>query len=134
MSDHRLPTAEHEAVYADIERKYLPRAHPQERPRAIITGGQPGSGKSGITSAAQAELAGQGGYVLVDADKLRDRHRDYQRLMQEDDRTAANETHANAGAWAGRLYRAARDSHREIRRGDAGRASEVVAGRWSRRR
>jgi len=101
MTDHKLSAEQHDRLYRKIERDYLPRAQPQDDPRAIITGGQPGAGKSGITSSAQAELAADGGYVLIDADKLRPRHPDYFRLVAEDDRTAANKTHADAGAWAG---------------------------------
>ncbi len=111
---HKLPADVHEAIYRQIASRYLPLSQPQAFPVAIITGGQPGSGKSGITDRAKAELRGQGGYVLVDADKVRTRHPDYARLMREDDTTAANKTHPDAGAWAGRLGRDAIASKRNV--------------------
>lgn len=111
---HKLPAELHEAIYQTIAARYLPLAQPQALPVAIITGGQPGSGKSGITDRAKAELGASGGYVLVDADKVRTRHPDYARLMREDDTTAANKTHPDAGAWAGRLGRDAIASKRNV--------------------
>jgi predicted ABC-type ATPase len=102
-SEGRLSPGEHERVYAEIRDRYLPKSQPQDQPVAIITGGQPGSGKSRITSEAMAELAARGGYVLVDADKLRRFHPGFDDLMREDDRTAANLTHPDCGAWASSL-------------------------------
>src|SRR6218665_2177878 len=83
---------------------------PQGPPCAIITGGQPGSGKPaswrwalagsagvamvwwGATRCGKGGLRGMGtgrfresGYVLVDADKMRAYHPDYTQLMCADD-------------------------------------------------
>lgn len=110
----QLSQEEHEAVYQEIEAHYLPNSEPQEQPRAIITGGQPGSGKSGITDLAKAELFDQGGYVLIDADLLREESRLYKPAMMHDDRTAANMTHPDAGAWAGRLTMVAAEGRRNL--------------------
>lgn len=99
----QLSEQEHQAVYARIASHYLPRSIPSERPVAIITGGQPGSGKSGLAAMAKHDLRTQGGYVLVDADKLRPFHKDYFDLLRKDDKTAANLTHPDAGKWAGQL-------------------------------
>lgn len=110
----QLSQDEHEAIYREIEAHYLPKTQPQEQPRAIITGGQPGSGKSGITDLAKAELRNQGGYILIDADKLRRESPLYDAAMAYDDRTAANMTHPDAGAWAGRLTVAAAEGRRNL--------------------
>ncbi|MGI4940831.1 MAG: zeta toxin family protein, partial [Janthinobacterium lividum] len=40
-------------------------------PHAILTGGQPGSGKSRIVNMAGAQLEGQGGAVVIDPDAIR---------------------------------------------------------------
>lgn len=110
----KLSEQEHEAVYARIASHYLPRSIPSERPVAIITGGQPGSGKSGLAAMAKHDLRSQGGYVLVDADKLRPFHKDYFDLLRKDDKTAANLTHPDAGKWAGRLMVDAVDGRRNL--------------------
>lgn len=110
----RLTPEAHEKVYAEIRDHYLPRSEPQRQPIAIVTGGQPGSGKSGLASAAGTELAARGGFVVVDADKLRPFHPDFQKLLKEDDRTAANLTHPDSGTWAGRLMRDAVAGRRNL--------------------
>jgi len=99
----QLSQDEHDAIYRRIEARYLPKSQPQEQPTAIITGGQPGSGKSGITTQAKSELAARGGYLLIDADKLRGFSPLYQLALEADDREAANLTHPDAGRWAQRL-------------------------------
>ncbi|HEX8604085.1 MAG TPA: zeta toxin family protein, partial [Pseudoduganella sp.] len=76
---------------------------PQEKPMAVITGGQPGSGKGGITAQAQKEMAKQGGYVLVDPDLLRPEHPKHRALMRANDREAADFTHSDASKWAKQL-------------------------------
>ncbi|WP_051953948.1 zeta toxin family protein [Xenophilus azovorans] len=101
----KLSPEEHEKIYSVIKAEFLANTEPQRRPVAIVTGGQPGSGKSGLTSEASAELSARGGFVLADADKLRGYHPMYAELQRQDDRTAANLTHADCGAWAGRLQR-----------------------------
>lgn len=113
-SKGRLSPEEHEKVYAEIRDHYLPKSQPQHQPVAVITGGQPGSGKSGITSEAMAELSARGGYVLVDADKLRPFHPDFNKLLREDDRTAANLTHPDCGTWASRLRRDGVEGRRNL--------------------
>ncbi|MFA9950287.1 zeta toxin family protein [Dentiradicibacter hellwigii] len=89
--DYKLSEEQHEAIYVTIASYYLPKSKAQDAPCAIITGGRPGAGKSGITAQA-IERFRDTGYVLVDADKLRSRHTDYMRLMCSDDKTAANPT------------------------------------------
>jgi len=102
---YRLNTTRHESIYADkIAARYLPKSHPQEQPCAVITGGQPGSGKSGVTDIAIGRFR-ETGFVLVDADKLRRFHPNYMQLMQSNDKIAANLTHPDAGRWAERLMR-----------------------------
>jgi len=102
---YQLDPERHEAIYAgQIAARYMPKSRPQEHPCAVITGGQPGSGKSGITALA-IERFRASGYVLVDADKMRPYHPDYQKLMRADDRTAANLTHPDCGPWSTRLLR-----------------------------
>jgi predicted ABC-type ATPase len=111
---YQLSPEEHEATYQRIEAERLPESEPRDNPRAIITGGQPGSGKSGITSRAARELEKEGGHILIDADDLREESRLYEAAMLDDDRLAANRTHPDAGGWATKLMAAAVESRRNV--------------------
>lgn len=126
QNPYKLPPAEHEATYQAIAQYYLPRSEPREHPHAIVTAGQPGAGKSGLASAAKEELRANGGYVLVDADKLRVRHRDFEKLLHEDDRSAADKTHADAGAWSTRLLNDAAAGKRNLVIDQTSRDPEAV--------
>ncbi|RDH41814.1 zeta toxin family protein [Zooshikella ganghwensis] len=67
-----LPKEIHDNIFEnEIKPFHLAKSQTQEKPLAIITGGQPGSGKSGITSEAK-----------------------------KDDIQAANLTHQDASQWA----------------------------------
>ena len=57
------------AYYAERQEKSLP----QERPTMVLVGGQSGAGKSEASAVVKAELGAKGGYVLVDADRMRER-------------------------------------------------------------
>ncbi|MDR0274046.1 MAG: zeta toxin family protein [Burkholderiaceae bacterium] len=62
---YKLDAQQHEAIYNNkIAPYYLPRSKPQEHPCAIITGGQPGSGKSGLTKMAVARFR-ESGYSFL---------------------------------------------------------------------
>ena len=101
-----LPEAEREAIWRQrVAAFYQPDAPAcsAEAPLAIITGGQPGAGKSGLAARAAVRLGAPPASVLVDADKLRPCHPHYLRLMRQDARTAANRTHADCIVWAQRL-------------------------------
>ncbi|WP_167237011.1 zeta toxin family protein [Massilia genomosp. 1] len=111
---YELDKAEHDRLYALIARDHLPRVEPQEKPMAIITGGQPGSGKSNLTAEAKQEFATQGGYVLVDPNELRLNHPAYFELMSENDREAADLTHSDASTWAKRLTSDAIEGRRNL--------------------
>ena len=104
----------HNEIFKDIESYYLPKSVAQDNPLAIITGGQPGSGKSGITADAQVMLSKRGGYVLLDADKLRNHHPYYPMLRLVDDKLAADYTHYDAGQWAIKLKNSALNDKRNL--------------------
>ena len=117
----------HEAIYAEeIAAYYLSKSKPQANPCAVITGGQPGSGKSGITKHAIKRFK-ETGYVLVDADKLRPKHPEYMNLMKEAGKLAANLTHADCGPWAARLMRDAVQGRRNLIIDQTSRDPEALA-------
>lgn len=96
--DFKLSPDEHAAQFERIRRHAFLGLSPETRPRAIFTGGQPGSGKSVISAQAMKEVGHNA--VRVDADELRPYHKDYMRLQQEGVKNAADLVHADAAQWA----------------------------------
>ncbi|CAH2898043.1 MAG: hypothetical protein PPHEMADM_3165 [uncultured Paraburkholderia sp.] len=103
----RLDPETHAEILREIQTQALATTRPAQRPVAIILGCQPGAGK-----AALDELAGNA--VKIDADELRKNHPGYIALMREDDRTAADRTHGDAGPWAVKLTSAAMAARRNL--------------------
>ena len=97
---YKLPLEKHNRIYEQFKVEDLSYSVPQECPVAIITGGQPGAGKSGLVAIAKTELYSQGGFALVDADKMRELHPKYKALLEENDREAANLVHLDAAKWS----------------------------------
>lgn len=83
-----------------------------DRPVAVILAGQPGAGKSGVTQRVKDSL--DNNVVVVDPDKLRKFHPDYDRLMMENDKTAADITHEECSKWAIKLRDSAIENRRNI--------------------
>lgn len=67
----QLSYEEHERVYAEIEKNSFAGTTPVEHPRIIITGGQPGSGKSKLIGTSKGEFP-DGNVVVINGDELRD--------------------------------------------------------------
>ena len=62
---HELTDKQREVIYlAEIFPLYIHRIPPQDNPQSVITGGQPGAGKSGLKEIAK-EKDVQGAYDLV---------------------------------------------------------------------
>ena len=79
--------------YKDIERSALASSRVQERPHAVLLGGQPGSGKSKLSGAVVESFRDRGGSVVIDAADL---------------------THKEASAWAKQLTQAAVEGRRNL--------------------
>lgn len=113
MSD-RLSVARHEMIRRANRKYYLSRSEPQQRPVAIIIAGQPGAGKGRLASKAEAELAGKGGSILIDPDRLREQHPNYRDYERQNDRSAAGRVHPDASQWAKELRQDAIGGRRNI--------------------
>ena len=98
-----LSAVDHADIRDAIFSENLPRCTAQERPRAFITGGQPGAGKSLLAELAKSELMEEGGYLVIDADRYRNKHPLYGYLQQIEPTQAANYVHKDAGMWATEL-------------------------------
>lgn len=103
-----------ESAYKDVERDALARTTPQEHPKAILLGGQPGAGKSALAAEAVRELRASGGAVVIDADRMREENPRYKQLSKEDPQNAADRTQKEAGEWATRLTMAAVENRRNL--------------------
>lgn len=113
-ADHRLSPQDHARISRDIQARELADSAPQDRPRVIILAGQPGAGKSRLTSEALRETRAQGGAVFIDIDDLRADHPEYGALSRADDRTAATLVQHDASAWGDELRQAAMAQRRNI--------------------
>ncbi|MBN3815145.1 AAA family ATPase [Paraburkholderia sp. Se-20369] len=109
-----IPDFVMQRAYGRVEREAIDGSREQAEPRAILLGGQPGTGKTAIARQAMAELSEHGGAVLIDADRMRENHPLYSQLLRQDPQHAADLTHAEAGRWAGRLTTAASEAHRNL--------------------
>ena len=105
-STHKLSAEEHGRIFSDAIEPILlgkVKTRHQSKPRLIMLGGQPGSGKtSRLLFSAQDELDAQGGFVAIDADHFRTFHPQWDELNQQDDRNAALYTHPDAAEWVNR--------------------------------
>ncbi|MCM5547076.1 zeta toxin family protein, partial [Xanthomonas hortorum] len=75
-----------------------------EHPKAIILGGQPGSGKGSLARAARAELEKDA--VTIDPDALREFHPQVETLRNAHPYTWSGYTRADASRWADELLQA----------------------------
>lgn len=114
VSSPQLPPDQHELIFEGIKQFALSQSQESHHPVVIVLAGQPGAGKSGLASMARSRFLDREGCVLIDADKLRVHHPHYATLLAENDLTAANLTHDDAGRWASRLLRVATAARRNI--------------------
>jgi UDP-N-acetylglucosamine kinase len=103
-----------ESAYKRVERDALERTQQQERPRAILLGGQPGSGKSELANQSLRELRQSGGAVMIDADRMREENPRYQQLSKEDPQNAADRIQKEAAEWSTRLTVTAIEQRRNV--------------------
>lgn len=103
-----------ENAYKGVERDALERTQAQENPKAVILGGQPGSGKSELAGEAIREMRQSGGAVVIDADRMREENPRYKQLSKDDPENAADRTQKEAGEWATRLTMTAIEEKRNL--------------------
>ena len=115
-TEFALSAEQRRAIYeAVIRPQYLDdSARDLAQPVAIITGGQPGSGKSTLRRNAELTLEKHGGTAISDPDELRRFHPRFMEFNALDDKTTASKTQADASAWAKQLLADAIAERRNI--------------------
>ena len=100
-----------------------------DNPVIVLIGAQPGAGKSRIADMAKDELKEKGGYIHVDADRMREK------IPYSGEKPTSQETQADAGKLAGTLRGVATENRRNIIEEGTFRNSEdvekFIAGRKS---
>ena len=84
------------------------KASNQEHPTIVLVGGQPGAGKSAAAAVVKSDLSMRGGYIHVDADRMRER------IRVGDSKPTSEQTQADAGRLVTTLRDQAIQSRRNI--------------------
>ncbi len=125
----KLSDQEHERAYQKIENDLLQGTRPIEQPRVIITGGQPGSGKSKLLEQGREQFP-DGNVVVINGDDLRVYHPRQEEILKVDDKRFAERTDPDSRAWTKRLFDRAIESKLNIifesTMRDAGPISETM--------
>ena len=103
-----------ESAYKELEHYALSRTAAQEKPKAILLGGQPGSGKTALAAETMQEFRTKGGAIVIDADRMREENPHYKQISREDPQNAADRTQEEAGEWAARLTMTAAENRRNL--------------------
>lgn len=101
MDKYKLSDKEHSEIFEQIKKDFLKSsALTVSQPKAVITGGQPASGKGQLAAFAREEFSNYGGSVTIDPDRLRSYHPKYNELQETDDKNSAKYTHHDAKKWS----------------------------------
>ena len=117
--DHRFSSTLHEEIRADHKANFVD-IHPEaKQPKVIILAGHPGAGKSGLRNNALLDFPEDEPPIIVDIDRLRESHPEYQDLLakqkkEKDYRSAASDVQYDASNWGKELIANAREGRRNL--------------------
>ena len=103
-----------ERIYQKFRKQGLESTSAQEHPRAILLGGQPGSGKSYLRGIVRKEYSDKGGTVVIDPDILREDDPLFIEQSQTDPIHAGDRSHEQASTLAKRLTAAMVSERRNL--------------------
>jgi len=92
----------------------LHKTFPQKTPTIVLVAGQPGAGKTGLAEESKSYLRERGGYIRIDADRLREMLPYYPRLAQEDPLNASARSQQDASLCVQELRKMAIEEKRNI--------------------
>ncbi|CAN5607250.1 hypothetical protein BH11CYA1_BH11CYA1_18300 [soil metagenome] len=111
---YKLANNQHKRIYGRIERESFGDSRSVDSPLVIITGGQPGSGKSKLLEQSR-ELFPDGNVVVINGDDLRNFHPLAKEILKLDDAMFAVRTDPDSREWTRKLFdRAIETSHNII--------------------
>lgn len=108
-----LTAAKHDTIYRKIEAHHFSATTPQDHPKVIILGGQPGAGKSGLLEASKQDFL-DSNVVSINGDELRYYHPQYREIQKSDERHFAELTDPHARQWTKQLFDRAIETRRNI--------------------
>jgi len=92
----------------------LDKSAPQETPTFLLIAAQPGAGKTGLADASKSYLRERGGYVRIDADRLREALPYYPELARQDPLNASARSQHDAGLCVQELRKRAIEEKRNV--------------------
>jgi hypothetical protein len=113
VESFKLSAADHERIYRFIETDLLRNSLPVQDPCVVITGGQPGSGKSQLLERAKNDFS-EGNVVVINGDELRDYHPKAEEIFRLDDNKFAEITDPDSREWTKKLFERAIETRRNI--------------------
>jgi UDP-N-acetylglucosamine kinase len=110
-TDGVLSSEANERIFREqIVPMFLTGAPPQERPVAVIVGGQPGVGKTAVTAMVKEALGRTGGFININMDFYNPFHPSYHRWRTEDETTASTRVRPDGELWWAKAQQYAIDS------------------------
>jgi len=116
MDEFRISLDEAREIANDylVTSGVLDKTAPQKTPTFLLIAAQPGSGKTGLASASKSYLRERGGYVHIDADRLREALPYYPALAQQDPLNASARSQHDAGLCVQELRKRAVEEKRNV--------------------
>jgi hypothetical protein len=109
----KLSAREHERIYKKIETDMLRKTEAVLHPQVIITGGQPGSGKSKLLEQSKKDFPDRN-VVVINGDDVRGYHPQAEEIFKLDDKRFAERTDPDSRAWTKQLFDRAIETKRNI--------------------
>lgn len=110
----QLNDTERRAHAARLIQEQIERTSAMERPEAILTGGQPGSGKSYIVRSVGVQFEGLGGVVKIDPDEIRPTLPYMKERIEAGDLDIPNAANNDAGTIAYHMVQIAKERRRNV--------------------
>jgi predicted ABC-type ATPase len=111
---YKLPGEIHENIFNDLLEEMFRYSAAQEKPRIVILGGQPGSGKSCLIELARKDIFDNQPVAVINGDDYRAYHPNAKEIYKEHDKAFAEMTDPDVRIWTARLLDAAINGKRNI--------------------
>ncbi len=111
---YQLSAEQHEAIFKRLERKMLAESKESTFPRIVITGGQPGAGKSKLIEIAKEHIFPDREPAIINGDDYRSFHPRADEILKADDKRFAERTDPDVRIWTKRLFNSAITNRRDI--------------------